>query len=52
MKRILFTFYTLFICIPLFAQTITGKVYNADTKEPLAFANFIINKYTRKINNK
>ena len=43
MKRILFTFYTLFICIPLFAQTITGKVYNADTKEPLAFANFMFN---------
>lgn len=39
MKKLILLLITILFAITTFAQTITGKVFDIDTKAPLAFAN-------------
>lgn len=43
MKRLFLFLFVFTFLSPIYAQTITGKVFDSVTKEPLAFANFTFN---------
>ena len=47
MKKLYFFLIAFGFITPLFSQTISGKVFDAETKEPLAFANFTFNSNPR-----
>ena len=47
MKKLLLLLFTFIFFTPTFAQSITGKVFDSVTKEPLAFANFTFNNNPR-----
>ena len=47
MKRLFLFLFVFTFLSPIYAQTITGKVFDSVTKEPLAFANFTFNENQR-----
>ena len=47
MKRLFLLLFVFTFLSPIYAQTITGKVFDSVTKEPLAFANFTFNENQR-----
>lgn len=47
MKRLFLFLHVFTFLSPIYAQTITGKVFDSVTKEPLAFANFTFNENQR-----
>ena len=47
MKRLFLLLFVFTFLSPIYAQTISGKVFDSVTKEPLAFANFTFNENQR-----